>query len=528
MLGRFAILTGLAVSLGISVSAHGVENRVLIIGVDGMRPDSMELADTPNIDALIANGGYSNKAQIGDVTVSGPGWGTILTGVWRDKHGISDNSFSGKNLNAFPDIFARVEGLDASLETISIAHWGPINTQIIEGADEELNDDPDAEVARIAAELLEDGSVNLGSRRSGRIINLDPDLMFLHFDDVDGAGHGSGYNAVPGSPYMTTIETTDGHIGRVMDALNQRPAVLAGEENWLVLLTADHGGIGNGHGPNEPIYRTVPFVVSGPSAKQGGVIHHTPVSADIVATALTHLGFDIDPAWGLDGRPAGLPTTTAYGQNLIFNGDAEWNTGYNGLTNDGSNGGNAVAATVAGWVEIDALTVVAYDAPGLLQSSDPGPASNQRGDNYFAGGESGDTTMTQTIDLADMTDDIDAGLVRYELSGYLGAQGAASDIAQLTATFLNEAGDAIGDEAAIAGDTAARRRGATGLFLKSIEGMAPVGARRVELTLLMDDDSASPANLAYADDLSLVLTLVPEPGSGLLLLAAGGLLLRRR
>ena len=28
---------------------------------------------------------------------------------------------------------------------------------------------------------------------------------------------------------------------------------------------------------------------------------------DVAVTALAHLGFEIDPAWGLDGRPLGEP-----------------------------------------------------------------------------------------------------------------------------------------------------------------------------------------------------------------------------
>ncbi len=520
-----AILTAAAALLAFATSARAAEKRVLIIGVDGMRPDSMEIANTPHIDALIAAGAYSNKAQIGDITVSGPGWATILTGVWRDKHGVSNNSFAGKNLAAFPDLFTRLESLDASLTTVSIAHWSPINTQIVGDADVKISGEVDAEVARLAAALLKNGTVLLGERRSGTRITADPQVMFLHLDELDGAGHSQGWNTTPGSHYMNTLETIDTHIGSVVSALHQRPGVIAGQEDWLVIVTSDHGGEGTGHGPNTPVQRTIPFIVSGPSAKQGGVIHHTPVAADVTAIALAHLGFAIDPTWGMDGRPAGLPTKTHYGQNLIFNGDAEWNTGYNDFANDGSNGGNAVPATVAGWVEIDALTVVRYGAPGFAQANDPGPT--QRGSNFLAGGAGGTTFMTQTIDLADIVADIDTGLVRFSLSAYLGAQGDADDIAELIATFLDEAGNPIGEQAKLTGDSASRRRGRTGLFLKSLEGQAPAGARRVELVLTMHDDPGSPGNHAYADDLSLVFTVVPEPGSGAMVIGAAGLLARR-
>ena len=58
--------------------------KVLIIGVDGCRPDAMEVAATPNIDNLISNGLFRPDALNDDITYSGPGWSSILCGVWSD------------------------------------------------------------------------------------------------------------------------------------------------------------------------------------------------------------------------------------------------------------------------------------------------------------------------------------------------------------------------------------------------------------------------------------------------------------
>ena len=41
------------------------ENKVLIIGVDGSRPDAILKANTPNIDSLWKNGAYSFKTKTG-------------------------------------------------------------------------------------------------------------------------------------------------------------------------------------------------------------------------------------------------------------------------------------------------------------------------------------------------------------------------------------------------------------------------------------------------------------------------------
>ena len=41
-----------------------VKPHVLVIGIDGLRPDAMQKAKTPNIDALIQNGAVSFQCQI--------------------------------------------------------------------------------------------------------------------------------------------------------------------------------------------------------------------------------------------------------------------------------------------------------------------------------------------------------------------------------------------------------------------------------------------------------------------------------
>src|SRR5215208_5590449 len=61
--------------------AEAPEKKVLVIGVDGVRVDVMRAMRLPNIEALVASGMLSD-AQARMPTVSGPGWSSILTGVW--------------------------------------------------------------------------------------------------------------------------------------------------------------------------------------------------------------------------------------------------------------------------------------------------------------------------------------------------------------------------------------------------------------------------------------------------------------
>ena len=116
--------------------------RVLIIGVDGLRPDAMIAANTPNIDALIAQGVITHQAFAGGVTgtptlqptISGPGWGSITIGVWTDKHKIVDNSFTAyKNAVAtnYPHFFKRLKTAKPNSYLSSISSWSSVEDELV-------------------------------------------------------------------------------------------------------------------------------------------------------------------------------------------------------------------------------------------------------------------------------------------------------------------------------------------------------------------------------------------------------------
>ncbi|MDG2153318.1 MAG: alkaline phosphatase family protein [Crocinitomicaceae bacterium] len=222
------------------------EKKVLIIGIDGVRSDAFIQAQTPTIDALIENGIYSPNALNDDITISGPGWSAILCGVWSTKHLVTDNDFTINDYESFPSLFRHAEEYDPSISTLSICHWDPINDYIVQNfVDFKLNVSTDAEVSNQA---------------SSYISSNDPDLIFLHFDDVDHAGHSYGFSPNV-SQYISAIETTDSHLIPIINAIEQRPNYA--NEDWLILISSDHGGVGNSHGGTSIEHREVPFIVSG-------------------------------------------------------------------------------------------------------------------------------------------------------------------------------------------------------------------------------------------------------------------------
>ena len=238
--------------------------KALMIGIDGVRPDALVAAETPNMDGLMANGTYSLDALNSGITISGPGWSSLLTGVWPDKHGVTDNSFNGQNYENFPHLFQRIEEFNPDLNTYSISQWHPINDEIASGVADAVNDvDNHSDyVAEAAIEVLSQN---------------DPDILFLHFDDVDHAGHNYGF-APDVENYIGAIETVDQAIGEVLTALYSRPTY--DDEEWVIIVSTDHGGINYSHGGNTIEERQIFMIVSGDG------IQHQVIEADSILTTV--------------------------------------------------------------------------------------------------------------------------------------------------------------------------------------------------------------------------------------------------
>lgn len=220
--------------------------KVLIIGIDGCRPDALAAANTPNLDALMANGTFSLDARNDGITMSGPGWTSMLSGVWADKHGVVNNTYAGSDFSNYPHLFKRVKDQIPGSRTVSIVEWKPINDYHAKfAADVVVNASSDGEVKNAAANEL---------------LKNNPTVLFLQFSNVDYAGHASGFS--PANPnYINAIETVDQEIGGVLDALKTRKTY--SNEDWVIIISTDHGGIGTSHGGDSNEERNIFLIVSG-------------------------------------------------------------------------------------------------------------------------------------------------------------------------------------------------------------------------------------------------------------------------
>ena len=145
-------------------------------------------AGLAHVQALIAGGAYSSTAQTRMPTMSGPGWSSMLTGVWSNKHGVLNNIFTHKNYEKYPDLLTRLERINPSFSTFAAAGWPPILSTASNGPI--ISDNVDVKFSFKAPHQPEYQEFD---RRIAEVASLylsraNVDAAFVYFGDVDGVG----------------------------------------------------------------------------------------------------------------------------------------------------------------------------------------------------------------------------------------------------------------------------------------------------------------------------------------------------
>ena len=253
------------------------KNKVIIIGIDGFRSDAMTQDITPFMYNLFSKENcYTTLSHaVEEDTYSGPNWSSILTGVHYKKHNVTDNSFEGSRFDKYPPFFDYIKRAIPDKNTASIVNWTPINENI-------LSDYVDyAPIHASNDSLVFETTKNL-------LVNshpIDADIIFIHFDELDAAGHAFGFcpNILE---YRKTLNILDSYIENLLNIINNKRD---SGDNWLFVVVSDHGGDGTGHGDasNPNINRTV-LIAEHPSLefKQ----NYTSNQTDIAVTILDFIG----------------------------------------------------------------------------------------------------------------------------------------------------------------------------------------------------------------------------------------------
>ncbi len=260
--------------------------HVVVISIDGLRPDAIQGSNALHLQQMIAEGAWTLDARTILPSKTLPSHTSMLTGVPPAIHGITWNEWeSERGLVRVPTLFdvAEARGLRTA------AFFGKAKFRhLIRDAAPHWRRAPRGEVWN-AARVTQDVEQFLR-------YNQEPDLVFVHLADPDLAGHVFGWMSLP---YRQAVRRADAAVGRLVHAARR-----AWGDDFVVIVTADHGGHGHGHGSEASEDQQIPWIAWGRGIAPGEITAdvHT---FDTAATALWLLGVEVPSEWA--GRPVAGP-----------------------------------------------------------------------------------------------------------------------------------------------------------------------------------------------------------------------------
>jgi arylsulfatase A-like enzyme len=269
-----------------SLPASSVTRYALVVSIDGLRPDAITADRTPTLRRLMETGSYSLKASTIMPSNTLPSHTSMLTGEPPERHLVKWNNTPAAKFDTVevPTIFsvARASGYRTAAffsksKFHALQRVGTLDYSQAPGGwfGKWKSNRTVADVERYLAE----------SR---------PNVLFVHLSDPDTAGHESGWM---GTEYLQAVKVADSALARLLAAAD----TAYGGGNFSIIVSADHGGHDRGHGTDDPLDVTIPWIVWGRGVKVGALDGVTVRTMDTAATVLWLLGLKEPTDW--QGKP---------------------------------------------------------------------------------------------------------------------------------------------------------------------------------------------------------------------------------
>ena len=237
-------------------SLKGDIPKVLVVGIDGLRRDCLWKAGLADLIARRMPGARLLDAYAGgdppdrlQPTLTAPGFASVLTGEWADVHKVRGNLAVAKDTGVL-SFAGAVQALHPATRAAVLAAWEVVVNGCTNGDGQIYRYYPGKSYYS-GDYATKDPSV---VAESELCIAAGYDVVFAVLDLVDHEGHLSGFS--PDNPaYIAAALRAFGMVEALLDAIAARAG--RSDEDWLVILTADHGGKGWLHGGQSPEERAV-------------------------------------------------------------------------------------------------------------------------------------------------------------------------------------------------------------------------------------------------------------------------------
>lgn len=224
-------------------NTSGKTPKLLFIGYDGYLASAFKLRENAADSAAFYIGKEGSMyltrtggKEVGQQkTKTAPGWATLFTGVWNDVHKVNgNNSTLTKDVKSLPYLLAE-SNFNASFSVSWKKHFTVTYKHEVKAAksnnlpiDYNYSNEDDGTVEH----MLND-------------IDEGKDAIFGILEYTDHAGHGSSYS-LSDSEYVEAVHSADSEAYKLIKRMESRATY--NDEDWLVIISSDHGGVLNRHG----------------------------------------------------------------------------------------------------------------------------------------------------------------------------------------------------------------------------------------------------------------------------------------
>ncbi len=255
-----------------------MSEKVILVLVDGMRPDGLLQCGHPYVKPLLESAAYSLTAQTVMPSVTLPCHMSLFHSVDPDRHGITTNTYVPQ-VRPIEGLFDRLDaagkknGFFYTWEELrDLSRPDHLHRAYMINQHKELHSD----------QMITDAAIDY--------INAEqPDFLFLYLGQTDElGGHDHGWMS---PEYLHCVNVAVGCTQKLIESI---------PEDYTVILTADHGGHGRGHGSDDPQDMTIPIVIRGPRFEKGREYPGGSIK-DIAVTVAKLL--EVAPAKEWEGKP---------------------------------------------------------------------------------------------------------------------------------------------------------------------------------------------------------------------------------
>lgn len=264
----------------------GVTEHVILVSIDGLRPDAIGTYAAPTLRRLMAEGSYSLSASTIMPSKTLPSHTSMLTGVGPEVHGILWNSHSPERLGyvEVPTVFELVH--DAGLSTAAFVAKAKFR-HLLDPSEMDYFEAPATNASTWSLTRTVERAVNY-------MRHEQPNFLFVHFGEPDFVGHTIGWMS---QMYGWAVGQADAGVGAIVAAADE----IYGPGNYTIVVTADHGGHSRTHGSAATEDRWIPWIAYGAGVRADTELMPGIRTFDTAATVLWALGVDVPASFA--GRP---------------------------------------------------------------------------------------------------------------------------------------------------------------------------------------------------------------------------------